>query len=355
MPRPRAIFSVLSLFLAITVAAHAQATPTSPRPAGIATETANIPMHGSAGGVTLVLSVVDEHTNRLDRQAMVGLYDENTKRNAWQQTSKGSEATFDELGVGKYDVQVTAYGYITGRKEVEVTSLRQREQMKVQVVLHPDPDAVELKAANESLPEKANKEAQRGVSDLEFGKLQDAQKHLDNALKQAPSSAYANFLLGFLYFRENHLDQAQTYLTKATTLDPHDVQALNLLGRLYLARQDFANAKTTMEQATAADPENPTAHGLLADAYLNQSDYKNALAQADLAIAKGKSTASNAEIVRGEALANLGRDDEAIQALNTYLNAAPDTVAGPQVREFIAAIQQRHPNSPASTTQPTKP
>jgi len=354
IPRTK-ILSALFLFLATIATAHAQGTPTSPRPAGVATATSNIPMHGSAGGVSLVLSVVDENMGRLDRRAMVGLLDENTKHNSWQQTSKGSEVTFDELGVGKYDVQVSAYGYITARKEIEVSSLRQKEQMKVQVVLHPDPDAVELKATDASMPEKASKEAERGISDLMFGKFPDAQKHLENALKQAPSSGYANFLLAYLYFQQNNLDQAQTYLTKATTLDPHNIQALNLLGRLQLSRQDWAGAKTTLEQATAADPENPTAHGLLADAYLNQGDYKNALAQADLAIAKGKSAASNAEIVRGEALANLGREDEAIQALNTYLKAAPDTVSGPQVREFIATLEQRRPSPPASTPQPTKP
>lgn len=311
-------------------------------------------MKGTGGGVMLVLSVVDEKMGRLDRPAFVKLYDENLKHTTWQSTAKNSEANFDELQVGKYDVDVNAVGYLTGHKEIEVTQLRQRVQMKVQVVLHPDPDAVELNAADASMPGKAGKEAERGISDIMSGKVKDAQKHLEAAYNQAPSSARANFLLGYVYFQQNDFDHARTYLSKATTLDPHDIQALNLLGRLQLVKQDYAGAKTTLEQAIAADPESATAHGLLAAAYLNQNDFKGALAQADLAVAKGKTTASNAQIVRGEALAHLGRDDEAIQALKTYLQSAPDTAAGPGVQQLIAALEQRHGSAPAPAAEPPK-
>src|SRR5271167_3868152 len=264
MSRRHEILSAVCLFLAITSTAHAQAQPTSPTPAGVATATSNIPMHGSGGGARVALAVVDEKMARLDHTAMVKLYNESIKSVSWQPTSKNSEAAFEDLAIGKYDFEVSAIGYLTARKEVEVSSLRQ--PVHVQVVLLADPDAVQLTATDPSMPEKASKEAQRGISDLESGKPQDAQKHLEAACKQAPSSAHANFLLGYLYFQQHDFAQAQTYLNKATTLDPHDIQALNLLGRLLLAKRDYAGAKTMLEQAVAANPENSTTHGLLADA-----------------------------------------------------------------------------------------
>jgi len=297
--------------------------------------------------------VVDEKMSRLGHTAMVKLYDENIKSVTWQPTTKNSEAEFEDLALGKYNFEVSAIGYLTARKEVEVARLR--EPVHVQVVLISDPDAVALNAADPSMPAKASKEAERGVSDLESGKYKDAEKHLESAYKQAPSNAHANFLLGYVYFQQNDFDKAQTYLNQATTLDPHDIQAINLSGRLHLAKRDYAGAKTTMEQAVAANPENATAHGLLADAYLNLSDYKDALAQADLSIEKGKSGVSSAHVVRGWALANLGREDEAIQTLKAYLQSAPDSTSGPQVRQFIAAIEARHPNASSSTAQPSKP
>lgn len=349
MKRRIETISAVCLFLALTTAAYAQ-MPTSPTPAGVATATRSVPTSGSGGGARVSLSVVDEKMARLDHTAMVKLYDENIKSVTWQPTTKKSEAEFEDLALGKYDFEVSAIGYLTARKVVEVSRLR--EPVHVQVVLLPDPDAVALIAADPSMPAKASKEAERGVSDIESGKYKDAEKHLESAYKQAPSNAHANFLLGYVYFQQNDFDKAQTYLNQATTLDPHDIQAINLSGRLHLAKKDFAGAKTLMEQAVAANPDNATAHGLLADAYLNLSDYKNALAQADLSIEKGKNGVSSAHVVRGWALANLGRDDDAVQTLKAYLQNAPDSTAAPRVRELLAAIEARHPSASSTTAPP---
>jgi regulator of sirC expression with transglutaminase-like and TPR domain len=88
---------------------------------------------------------------------------------------------------------------------------------------------------------------------------------------------------------------------------------------------------------------------------LNQRDFKNALAQADLAIDKSKSVGGNAQIVRGEALADMGRNKEAIETLKTYLQNAPDTASAPQVRQLIAMIEQRDPKASSSAAEPAKP
>ncbi len=339
------VILVVSLFVAITATLNAQQSSTGAQ-AGVATTMSNKPITTRSGGVAAVtLSVLNEKMAPLDRQAVVKLLDENTKTPSWQPILENSEATF-EVGLGKYDFEVSAVGYLTGRKELLVSSILQ--PVPVKIVLLRDPDAPELDNGIASVPGKANKEAKRGVSDLKSGRTKDAQKHLDAAYKEASSSAYVNFLLGYLSLQQNELERAQTYFQKATSLDPHDVQALDLLGRLYLAKRDFATASTTLQQAIATDPENAPAHSFLANAYLNQSDYKNALAQADLAIEKSKSTASAAQIVRGEALANLGRNDEAIQALKTYLQAAPDTTSAPPVRELIATLEARSPDKPSA-------
>jgi predicted Zn-dependent protease len=347
------ILSTLCFILAMSLAASAQATPTSTRPAGVGSATEGVPTRGTGGGgASLKLSVVDENNARLDRQAVVKLYDETMKHPTWQPTSKDSDTIFDSLGVGKYDLEVSALGFLTARKDFEIVGKRQLDPTKLTIVLHPDPDAIELTGADTSMNPKASKEAEKGLSDMKLGKLPDAQKHLESANKESPTSAYPNFLLGYLYFEQNKLPQAQDYLAKATTIDPHDVQALNLLGRLHLSQHDFAGAKTVASQAIAVSADNATAHGILADAYLNQGDFKNALDEADIALTKGKSPASSAQIVKGQALANLGRDDEAIQALKTYLQSAPDTAAGPQVQQFMAAVEQRRAASTPSTTPP---
>jgi predicted Zn-dependent protease len=349
-PRCEALFVSLLVF-ATTLASPAQ-QPTSPNTAAVGSTMSGVPMHGPGGSGSVQVSIKDDKMARFDHRAVVKLYEEHSKFSTWQPTSKGSDVSFDQLGPGKYDFEISALGYLTARKEVELTAASM--PVHLEVVLRADPDAVELGSADPSLSPKATKETDKGLNDFESGNLKDAQKHLESALKEAPTSSRANFLVGYVYYQQNNVDQAQTYLTKATSIDPKNVQALNLLGRIYLSKKDYATAKTTAEQAVAADPENATAHGLLADSYLNEKDYKNALAQADLALEKGKSHASNAEIVRGEALGDMGRDEEAIAALKSYLESAPDSAAGPMVKQWIDILEKRHASAPPATAQAPK-
>jgi lipopolysaccharide biosynthesis regulator YciM len=349
-PRSEVVFCLFLLF-AVTLSASAQ-QPTSPSPAGVASTMSGTPMHGSGGNLSIQVSVVDDKNSRLDRVAVVKLSQEGTKFTTWQ-PEKGSAVTFDELGPGKYDFEISALGYLTAKKDVELNNAS--KPVHLDVVLRADPDAVEFSGSDPSLSPKAAKETEKGITDLKGGNMKDAQKHLENAVKESPTSAHANFLAGYACFQQNNVDQAQTYLAKAVSLDPHQVEALNLQARIDLSKKDYASAKTAMEQAVAASPDNATSHGLLADVYLNEKDYKNALAQADLALDKGKSHASNAQLVRGQALANTGHTDDAIAALKLYLDSAPDSTAAPQVKQWIDILQQRSANSPAPTAaQPPK-
>lgn len=316
---------------------------------GAATSMSNIPMNGTAGIEPLMLSVVDEKLIRLDRPVTARVYNEATKRVEWQ-TAKSAEIRFEDLGPGKYEVEISAMGYLSARKEIQLVG--ESHPVHVQIVLRVDPDAVKLDAADASLPPKASKEVEKGIADLQSQKAKDAQKHFESALKSEPDNARINFLLGYALFQQNQFDQAQTVLAKALAADPKDIQLLNLLGRLALAKHDFQGAKTTLAQAISISPDDPTAHALVADAYLNLGDYKTALAETDLAIEKGASKATNVQIVRGEALADLGRDEEAIDALNDYVRLAPDSPAAPQVRQLIAVIEQRRPS--AKTAAPAQ-
>jgi tetratricopeptide (TPR) repeat protein len=146
------------------------------------------------------------------------------------------------------------------------------------------------------------------------------------------------------------MEQAKAYLAHAATLDPHDVQALTLLGRLYIQQGDSGAARTALEQAVAADPENWEAHNLLGNVYLKLNEFEKAREQAQLAIERGKGGGGAAQLVLGEALANLGRDQEAIQALKSFLQYAPTSPTAPQVRDLIAQLETRS-SKPAGSSE----
>ena len=121
-------------------------------------------------GATLVLTVLSENGTRLDRQAVVKLTNLSTQKVMWQTTTKGAEATFVDLPVVRYDVDVSAVGYLTGNKEI--SGLGALNTYRVEITLQRDPNSIDLSAPTVSqMPKKARNETLRGIAALTSGNL----------------------------------------------------------------------------------------------------------------------------------------------------------------------------------------
>ncbi|MGA9979847.1 MAG: hypothetical protein WBQ08_14585, partial [Candidatus Sulfotelmatobacter sp.] len=83
--------------------------------------------------------------------------------------------------------------------------------------------------------------------------------------------------------------------------------------------------------------------------YLGQHEYGKARDEAQIAITKGqkdgKTLASPAEIVLGQALIGLGHEQEAIHALEVFLKDSPQNPMVYQVQNLIADLKKRNPSS----------
>jgi tetratricopeptide (TPR) repeat protein len=303
--------------------------------------------HSAIGTGVVVFTVFAENTRtHLDRQALLRLVNQANHTATWQTTEETSQGVFTNLPFGSYAVEVSAVGYLSTQKELQVMNTVWPAQ--IDIVLQRDPSAINLDLADRILSAKARKETKRAVSALKSGNFRNAQKELDDAYKSAPSSADLNFLLGYLYFQKKDFEKASNYLGTATSLNPHDGQTLTLLGRAGLERQDYVGARSALERAVAVDSENWLPHNLLADSYLRQKNYDKARDEAQVAIAKGKAEASPAQLVLGQALVGLGLDEQGIQALDTFLQESPRHPMAGQVRSLIAEIRERESTSPSA-------
>ena len=304
-------------------------------------------------GTIIELAVQDERQKPLDRQALVQITSKATGQVQARVTQDDSMATIVDLQMGLYDVAVSALGYLTSHQEVMISGSITVNHMEV--ALKKDPTAIDLGAVNvKEMPNKVRRNMLHGLAALKSSKLDEAQKKLDAAYSADPSNSEVNFLLGYLYFEKQELERAQTYLANATRLAPHYVQALTLLGRVELQRNDAAAAQGPLEQAIATHPESWMAHYLLSDVYLQQKDFEKARAQAQLAIERGAGAANAAQLILGQALANLQRYPQAIQALETFLKAVPTDPLAPQIHLLVSELEKRQSQEPdeASASQP---
>jgi tetratricopeptide (TPR) repeat protein len=293
-----------------------------------------------SAGAVVVVTVFGEKHALLDRQAVVKLENKTTQSRLWQTTADRSEAYFVDLGTGQYDIEVSAVGYLTTHQPFPIGNTM--GTFRTEITLQRDPTSVELNEPNApDMPTSARKSTQRGVRALKSGNFKEAQKQLEAAYKLVPNSADVNFLLGYLYFLRKDLPQAQNFLAKAATADPRNVQALTLLGRVRIHRGDYAAARATLEEAVTADPSYWMSHYLLADAYLKQHEYQKSSEQAQIAIDRSKGAGSAARLVLGQALANLGKNEEAIAALDTFIQQTPESPVAPQIRDLIAQLKVR--------------
>ena len=301
-------------------------------------------------GASLQVTVYGENKTKLDRQAVVRMHCDNPLGTTYQTTKGGSQTTFLGLSIGKYSLEVSAAGYLSGHKDVEISGVT--DTLQVTVTIEKDPAAINLDATGTSdalMSSKASKDTAAAVSALKSSNLKDARKRLDAAYREAPESGRVNFLMGYLFFEQRDYDQATTYLTHAITLSPSDAQALALLGRLQLLRAQYEPAKATLERAVVANPNDWMSHNLLGNVYLKLKQYEKAREQAQLAIDQGRSDANAARLVLGEAQADLGHITEGIQTLKGFLAVSPTSPQAPQVQQFISQLERRAASAPTET------
>jgi tetratricopeptide (TPR) repeat protein len=325
-----AIKFVCVLLLAAPVTILAQsAGPTSKLPDASETTKAHF-------GTALRVSILDPDGKPIGRQALVTLHSVLQDTTNWQATGDKSQTVFDDLLFGKYNLEASALGYLSTRSQVEIASVGDTIELKM--MLQRDP-VVDLEESDDALPSKTLHEMKHAIRALNANDLPDAQKRLEEADKLSPANARVKFLLGYLFFAKGDLEQAQTTLLQATVLNPHSVRAQILLGRVYLVHEQYPKAIAALEQAVAAGSDNWVAHNLLADAYLGQHEYEKAQQQAQLAIETGEQEASTAHLALGEALANLGKNQEAIAALKTFLNRNPKSIAVQHAEELLRKLE----------------
>jgi hypothetical protein len=247
-------------------------------------------------------------------------------------------------GYGPYTVTVTSKGYQNESQDFEYNAASGR--VHVDVTLHLLPGANAAPTPVLPLPPKAEEHVKKGLQAMQAGKFQDAQTELLAAYKEVPQSADVCYLLGAAYQKGNDPLHSQTYLEKAISIDPDDVQALVALGQLRDQQKNYQAAIPPLEKAATLDGKEWLARWVLGDAYLHVGEYEKARKEAQEAVELGKGAANKAELIEGEALAGLGRRDDAIKVLESFLDDLPADPAAPAVRSLIAKLQNSPPPSP---------
>lgn len=288
---------------------------------------------------TLIIYVVGADGKQVTSQGVVTIFRAGEVSGQHQGLSGNGIARFNFLANAAYTVIVTADGYKDAREEAEITPGKTMSEVTV-TMERPDggtsdpPDAKGV-----VLAPKAKQEAQKGIDAMVAGQYEEAQKHLNAAYKMAPGNPDLNDRMAELFLTMKNFDKAQTYLQKALSIEPDNASALTDLGWLHVQQGDNADAETVLQRAITADPQRWFTHWLLGLSYLRQGNYDSARQEAATAVKVGKGAAADAQYLLGESLALLGRNEDAIKALQDLVKSAPDNSNVASARILIAKLE----------------
>jgi len=131
---------------------------------------------------------------------------------------------------------------------------------------------------------------------LELNHLDEAEKHVKQALTMAPDDGYSLSILGYLRFRQEKYDEAFDALSRAAKLNPQSAEIQNYLGVTLSHKGLRGPAETALRKAIQLDPGYGSAHNNLAVIYVTQPQPSLELARWHYQKALAAGHARNAEL-----------------------------------------------------------
>ncbi|MGD0884282.1 MAG: tetratricopeptide repeat protein [Thermodesulfovibrionales bacterium] len=185
-----------------------------------------------------------------------------------------------------------------------------------------DDAAREFQVAIKLNPDYVDAHNNLGIIYDQRGHLQEALKEYQIVLNIAPGNVKVHNNLGILYEKTGNLDAAQGEYEAALRLDPANVTALTNLGLLDRKRDRPADAMSSFQAALARNQNDPGLHNALGSIYLGQQRFNDAAGEFYAAL-KLNPDSVEAHTNLGLTFRKMNRLGDAVQEFRTALKLNP--------------------------------
>jgi tetratricopeptide (TPR) repeat protein len=194
-----------------------------------------------------------------------------------------------------------------------------------------------------NVPQKAQKEFQRGSESLNKKEWVEAKKHFDAAIAVYDRYDVAYNGLGMAFASSGNPVEARKAFEEAISLNENFSEAYRNLARISLSEKKFDEAARLLGRSLSSDPLNAWALTYSAYAELQLRKFEDALAHARKAHEIGDKGLSSGHIVAALALESTGRNDEAAGQYRTYLQEDPNGRDANRAKDKLAALATEAP------------
>ena len=154
---------------------------------------------------------------------------------------------------------------------------------------------------------------------VSLDRVHEARARARELVEQAPGNLQALLVAIRFYLHHARLDETLQLLQRALEIDPENQEARVLRGHVLCLMSDFRRANEDLRFYASLHPRSIDAHRHLADSLLQSGEWEEAADVADRLI-KIDPESSLAYYVRGIALAELNRPEDAVAAFDNLLS-----------------------------------
>ncbi len=301
---------------------------------------------GSSGGITTISVRVTYQQNHRPASGMrVELIASLGGMASMRTTDGNGGATFDGVGTGRFQVQVSGPDIETTKSEIFEAGGSQgpyiTEHIEVRLTEKADANAPGPALAP-IIPEAARQEFNLGSKEMDKKHWEEAKVHFQKAITAFPKYAEAFNNLGQVEIQLKDGKGAVEAFRSATQIDPTLQDATMYLGQFYYENKQYKEAEPYLLRSVANQPKSAQILIVLANTELQNGESALALANARKvpSLPDHKQFAISHLIV-AQALTGKGQDDEIAKEYEEYLKEAPDSPLAPRVKDALAKLKPK--------------
>ncbi len=377
------LLAIVSVFFSIPAGAQFSAQPSTNLPSGMPTETRRpVNINGEVvlqDGTPLAEPVeiqrvcgnVVRRETSSDAKGKFSIVITEDSGIGYQEASEGGNAATMGAQIGGYTSQTTRTqlwgceirAVLPGYRSGSVSLAGRDFSLPVnigKITLSPNTSSAGLSVSASDLKATSNarKEFEKGREAYFKKKYDDAEKHLNNAIKEFPGYVSALDLRGRVQRALKQDSLAEESFVAAVAADTKFMPAYLHLGALYSSQAKWHEAIEISNRAIAIDSENYAEPFYFdAMAYLMLNDLKQAQSYAERVIEMDKEHRfPRAELVLGNVFRARGNRVRAAEHLRNYLKYVPN---GPEAANIRASAEELEkegaPGEQAGQVPPKKP
>lgn len=253
---------------------------------------------------------------------------------AGQAAASKGRAFFILNNLGDYTISVEASGYKSAQKDISFSMAINSVE---DIVLQRDSASNEVigTTGGPVMAPKAKEAYDKGVDSLNAEKLDQAEKHLDEAAKLSPNHPDILYMQGVLYLKQKHFEKAQISLEKATQIDPKNAHAFSALGMAFVDQNKYDLAIPPLEQSLQLDNVSWDTHWTLATVFYHQAEYDGALKESQLAFDQAHGTRPEVELQLAKSQVAVEKFEQAAATLRDILKNHPGDPAAATAKKYL--------------------